>query len=154
MNKHPMRAFFVGWTAVLLTHVAFARNCDLVDMPIAGNTGRIGDVTVAFGDADNPRSPTAWQGPLRISMGSGPACTASDAVSIVEKPVLLGQDVLYVSTYSGSTNRVYAIDVKTCRTLWQGPAFTGSVDHRGALLTTGSHHIRLTVECRPPGVAR
>lgn len=154
MNKHSMRAFFMGWTAALLTQVAFAHNCNLIEMPITGNMGRIGNVTVAFGDVDDPLSPAAWQGPLKIAMDSGPACTASNEVSIVEKPVMLGHDVLYVSTYSGSTNRVYAIDVKTCRTLWESPAFTGSVDHHGAMLITGSHHIRLTVECRPPGVVR
>ncbi|MGH8337124.1 MAG: hypothetical protein ACRETL_09975, partial [Gammaproteobacteria bacterium] len=49
----------VAWVA--------ANACDLVAVPIAGSIGKVGDVTLAFGRADDAQHPKAWLGPLKIS---------------------------------------------------------------------------------------
>jgi len=116
-----MRMGYVGLMGLLVVLPACARDhdtCRLTPMSIHGSTAKAEGVTVTFGEPDDTRHPAAWQGPLQISSAGTPqVCTVSDEVSIVENPVLIGQRVLYVSTYSGSTDRVYAVDVASCRIL-------------------------------------
>lgn len=84
---------------------------EFAQVPIAGEAARIGDVNIDFGEPNNAMHPDAWQGPLRISVGAAPACTARDEVSIIVRPVVFAERVLYVSTYSGSSSIEYAVDV-------------------------------------------
>lgn len=122
-------------------------------MPIQGDAGRLGALAVTLGAADDARHPTAWQGPVRIAVGTAPACTASDAVAIVAAPLLLGGSVLYVPTYSGSNNRLYALDARTCRVLWRSRAFTGATSLRDGDLMIGQRRVALDGSCRPSGTA-
>ena len=123
--------------------------CALVDVPVARSTARVGDVTLAFGQPDDARHPKAWLGPLKISVGSAPACTVSDDVSIIEMPVMLGGNTVYVSSYSGSTNRLYAVNVKSCRVIWRSRDFRGTTRFQDAMLTFGGQHLRLNQDCHP-----
>lgn len=141
-------------TLVLAAAPAVAGACHLLPMRIAGGVGRLGGVSVAFGAADDAQHPTAWQGPLRIATGAAPACTVSDEVAIVEAPVALGDGVLYVPTYSGSNNRLYAVDTRDCRVLWRSRAFNGPTHLQHDRLTIGGRHVPLDRECRPAGMAR
>jgi hypothetical protein len=139
---------------VLVLAPAAAGACHLVPMRIVGGVGKLGGVSVAFGAADDALHPTAWQGPLRITTGNVPACTVSDAVAIVEAPVVLGQGVLYVPTYSGSNNRLYAVDTKSCRVLWRSHPFHGPTRLRNDRLTIGGRRVLLDRQCHPAGAAR
>jgi len=132
---------------------AAAGACRLRPMGIVGGAGRLGNVSVAFGEADDVLHPTAWQGPLRISTGDAPACTVSDEVSIVEAPVALGDGTLYVPTYSGSNNRLYAVDTKSCRVLWRSRPFHGPTRLRNNRLTIGGRQVVMDRQCRPAGTA-
>ena len=136
----------------LFTPVSHA--CDMVPMRITGSIGQIRGVTVAFGMADDTRQPTAWQGPLRITTGAAPACEVSDEVAIAEAPVMLGDGILYVPTYSGSSNRLYAVDVKTCRVLWRSRDFDGPIRFRGDHFTLGRRRLPFDRKCRPADVAK
>lgn len=126
-----------------------ARACDLSPMSVAGSTAIAGVTVINLGETDNPHRPTAWQGPLRIRVGTAPACTVSDVVAIVEAPMLLGDGILYVPTYSGSNNRLYAVDVKTCRVLWHSANFNGPTQFTHGVLRIGGKTVRLDRQCRP-----
>ena len=131
---------------------AVAGTCQLVPVSIAGSIAKLGDVSVAFGASDDAQHPTAWQGPLRIATGSAPACTVSDEVAIVENPVMFGDGVLYVPTYSGSNNRLYAVDATSCRVLWRSRTFHGPTRFRDGRLTIGGRRVPLDRGCRPAGM--
>ncbi|TAL68696.1 MAG: hypothetical protein EPN79_07105 [Burkholderiaceae bacterium] len=106
-------------------------------------------VTVALGAADDTAHPAAWQGPVTISAGAAPACVVGDEVAIVEAPVLLGRGILYLPTYSGSNNRVYAVDSRSCRVLWRSGYFNGATSFSGGRLSMGEKSARLDDNCHP-----
>jgi hypothetical protein len=138
---------------VLALAPAAAGACHLAPMGLVGGVGKLGDVSVAFGAADDALHPTAWQGPLRITTGSAPACTVSDEVAIVEAPVALGGGILYVPTYSGGNNRLYAVDTKSCRVLWRSHPFNGPTRLGNDRLTIGGRRVPLDRQCRPAAMA-
>lgn len=134
---------------LLLPPGAGARTCHLLPMTVVGSTGTAGATVIDFGAANRPQRPTAWQGPLRIKVGGAPACAVSDAVAIVEAPVLMGDGILYVPTYSGSNNRLYAVDARTCRVLWHSANFNGSTQFTHGVLHIGGKAVRLGHHCFP-----
>ena len=138
----------------LVPAAAVACACRLAPVNIVGSVGKLDGVSVAFGAADDARHPAAWQGPLRITKGTAPACTVSDEVAIVENPVLIGGGVLYVPTYSGSNNRLYAVDTASCRVLWRSPAFNGPTSFKDGRLTIGGRRVSLDRRCRPAGMTK
>jgi len=78
-----VRAIDAVLVATLLIASGLASACDFEPLRIVTNRGKIGDVTVSFGEPDDSRHPTARQGPLTISTDSAPACTVRDEVSIM-----------------------------------------------------------------------
>ena len=144
-----MRVTQVALAALLLSISMLTQACDLVPMKIVQSIGEVGDVTVNFGEADDAQHPGAWQGPLQITAGSAPACSASDEVSIIEQPVMLGGGVLYVSTYSGSNKRIYALDVKTCKVVWRSDDFSAKAVFKKGKIAMGSRSVLLNKQCRP-----
>lgn len=136
--------------AVALLQLRFAVACELHTLPVAVDRVQAGDINVALGEADDPQHPTAWQGPLQVGSADRHICTVSDDVAIIEKPLLLGNGhILFVPTYSGSTNRVYAVDLKDCRVLWKSPEFSGATAQEGNVLVTGSRKLPLPMSCLP-----
>ncbi|CAJ3719392.1 Uncharacterised protein [Burkholderia pseudomallei] len=144
-----MRAMLAVLAAGLVIASQLASACDFVPLRIAVNVGKIGDVIVNLGEPDDSRHPTAWQGPLTISTGSAPACTVSDEVSIIGRPVVFAEDVLYVPTYSGSSSMVYAVDVKTCRVIWRSDDFPEKMRFENGRLIMGTSQLRVDRRCRP-----
>jgi hypothetical protein len=54
-------------------------------------------------------------------------------MAIIERPLLQGNDhMLFVPAYAGSTNRVYAVDLRRCRVLWKSAEFSGATTSPGA----------------------
>lgn len=131
---------------------ALAAACDLRPLAIVDSVGKQGALSVSFGVADDAAHPTAWQGPLRIANGGAPACVVGDEVAIVERPVMLGNGILYVPTYSGSNNRLYAVDTGNCRVLWRSRDFHGSVRFAHGRFVIGREPVPLDRKCRPLGV--
>lgn len=123
-------------------------SCELVHMNVAGSVARARGVTVNLGEADNPQHPAAWQGPLKISVGNSPACSADADISIIEEPLLLGASVLYVSTYSGSESRLYAVNIKSCHVQWKSQAYVGKTSYSDGHLTLGRHHVVVPLDSR------
>lgn len=144
-----MRLTQVALAVVLLCISMLAQGCDLVPVKIVQSIGKVGDVTVNFGEADDAQHSSAWQGPLQITTGSAPACSVSDEVSIVEQPVMLGGGLLYVSTYSGSNKRIYALDVKTCKAVWRSDDFSAKAVFKKGKIVMGSKSVLLDKQCRP-----
>jgi hypothetical protein len=143
------RGFRRHFVAALVLAPALAGACDMVAVPVVHGRAVARGVTVALGAADDAAHPTAWQGPVTISAGFAPACVVNDEVSIVEAPILLGRGILYLPTYSGSNNRVYAVDSRSCRVLWRSRDFDGATSFRGGKLTMGKKSVRLDDDCRP-----
>lgn len=67
---------------------------------------------------------------------------------------MLGDGILYVPTYSGSDNRLYAVDVKSCRVLWRSHDFSGPTRFKDGYFVVGSERVSLDRNCRPTGMAR
>lgn len=144
-----MRAIRTMLAAGLVVASQLASACDLVPLRILANMGKIGEVTVGFGEPDDSRHPTAWQGPLTISTGFAPACTVSDEVSIIVRPLVFAAGVLYVPTYSGSSSIVYAVDVKTCKVIWRSDDFPEKTRFEKRRLIMGTTQLRVDRRCRP-----
>ncbi|GGA01287.1 hypothetical protein [Dyella caseinilytica] len=149
-----MRLHILLYAALLASTQTFASDCNLIYLTFAKNSATAGSVTVTIEDEPdnvpyNVDNPQAWVGPVKISVGGQPACTASESVSIVENPVLLGRDVLYVATYSGSERTMYALDTKTCRIVWKSPIFFGNSIYSHGVLHLGKHGVLLNKMCRP-----
>ncbi len=120
--------------------------------------GKIIDVNgyhLDLGDADDAAPPGAWQGPIRISRAGRSACTVSNEVSIIEPPIRLARhDILYVSTFSGRENRIYAIDAENCAVRWTSPAFTGqSSTARRSLVLPGAGTFPIGLDAVPQPMA-
>lgn len=128
---------------------ASAGACDLRPLSVTGSRASSGLVSVNLGEADDLVRPSAWQGPLLIGVVGKPVCTVSDVVALIERPLLLGNGrFLFVPTYSGSTNRVYELDVRDCRVVWKSLAFRGHMSHAGNGLSMGSRTLTLSPSCR------
>jgi hypothetical protein len=92
-----------------------------------------------LGEPDDPNSPRAWQGPVRIT-GNNTRCTVSDDVAIIERPMAIMDDrLLYLTTYSGSEVRVYVVDAATCAIAWTSPSVVGTPTMTGTILTLPGH---------------
>ncbi|RKP43490.1 hypothetical protein D7S86_28840 [Pararobbsia silviterrae] len=126
-----------------------ASACDLVPFQIAGDSGKAGPITIGLGEPDNVAHPTAWQGPLTISTASTPTCTVSDAVSIIERPIVSARGVLFVQTYSGSTHFVYAVDASTCAVIWRSDGFAGTAIFGTNTVVVGAKTTPLDQACHP-----
>lgn len=126
-----------------------AQACELQPVPIVQSIGKAGDVTVNFGEADDVQHPNAWQGPLQISVGNAAGCSVSEDVSIVEAPVMYGSGVLYVPTYSGSNNRLYAVDVMTCKVIWRSADFDAKPVFKKGMVVIGANEVSVDKRCRP-----
>jgi hypothetical protein len=149
MRMQPMRLRKFSLAALLVSMPASTKDCNLTSLTITSNSASVGNVIVTLGNADDAQQPTAWLGPVTISTDGQPACTASESVSIVEKPVLLGPDILFVPTYSGSERIMYALDTKTCRIVWKSHIFYGDSSYTHGALTLGNHRVILNKKCHP-----
>lgn len=142
-----MRAMRAVLAAGLLVASQLASACDFEPLRIAVNVGKVGGVTVNLGESDNSQHPTAWQGPLTLSTGSAPACTVSDEVSIIVRPVVFADGILYVPTYSGSSSIVYAVDVKSCKVIWRSDDFPEKTRFEKGRLIMGTSQLRVDRRC-------
>ncbi|WP_419730165.1 hypothetical protein [Lichenicola sp.] len=101
---------------------------------------------IYLGGPDDAKAPRAWQGPIRITSPGKPACTVSDDVSIIEKPLsLVAGHLLYVTTYSGNENRVYVVKADDCSLAWTSARFVGRPRIIGAILKLPGRH-QLTID--------
>ena len=78
----------------------------------------VGSVEFALRDPDNPKKPTAWDGPLEIrQLATGRTCQVR--VSLITEVYLDNQrSVALVRSYSGSRDFIDFVDVRTCATKW------------------------------------
>ena len=96
-------------------------------LTVHGSVVQAGGYRLDLGEADDPVHPQAWQGPIQITASDGHSCTVSDDVAIVSPPLLLTHgSLLYVNTYSGSTNRLFVVDARNCDIKWISPGFAGT----------------------------
>jgi hypothetical protein len=134
--------------ALLALLPACVSACDLVSLPVSGNQVQAGKTRVTLGEADDSQHPAAWQGPLQVQAADGRTCTVSEDVAIIEKPLLLGNGhILFVPTYSGSTNRVYAVDLQDCRVRWKSLEFSGATSQANNVLIMGRTKTKLPKSC-------
>jgi outer membrane protein assembly factor BamB len=152
INRSSPLVAFVLLGLALAPSIALSQPCRLVEMKVDGQTAEAAGVSVDLGEASPPdaTSVTAFQGPPRITVGGGATCSASQDVSLIFGKPWLGGGKLFLSTYSGSENRVYALDVHSCRIVWKSPVFEGSpATYRNGQLVTGTRRIRLNRSCMP-----
>ncbi|WP_219909852.1 hypothetical protein [Trinickia symbiotica] len=144
-----MRAILAALMAALTFAPWIVSACDFMPVRIEGSIGKVGNVTIELGESIGKPTPTAWQGPMTISIAAAPACTVSDDVSIVEGPIALAGGILYVPTYSGSTSIVYAVEAKTCAVIWRSKDYEGAAAFKPGRLITGTKAIPVDRRCRP-----
>ncbi|WP_322047515.1 hypothetical protein [Paraburkholderia sp. J67] len=152
INRHACAATAIFLGSVIASLPAWSQQCRLVEMKVSGQTAQAANVSVDLGEASPPdsSSPMAYQGPPKIRVGDGASCTASDDVSIIFGRQWLAGNRIYFSTYSGSENRVYAIDTRDCHTLWHSRVFEGGpAKYRNGVLIMGNQRVRLDRSCSP-----
>jgi outer membrane protein assembly factor BamB len=143
-----MNTRLICFALAIASPVAMADTaCTLTVLPITGHIATAPDISFDLGDADDAQHPSAWQGPIKVTQKYGQACAVDDEVAIIERPLLFGASVLYVPTYSGSENRVYAIDTKTCKVLWKSQTFTGKTAFKAGRLIYGTTTVALGKDC-------
>jgi outer membrane protein assembly factor BamB len=143
------RILLVITTAIAMPVVWAHAACPLSSAAVSGNTATVGRIVLDLGEADDSRHPTAWQGPLKIAAAGGPPCTVSEEVAIIEKPLLLAGTTVYVPTYSGSENRLYSIDTRTCEVIWKSQPYAGPIRYTDGQIVVGAKTVRLNRACRP-----
>ena len=116
-----------------------------------GSTATVAGYTIDLGEPDDPKSPRAWQGPIRITQAGKTGCTVSDDVAIVEKPLkLMADHLLYVTTYSGSESKLYVVDAKDCSVRWTSSSFIGRPSIGSTALTLpGADRLRIDPDGMP-----
>jgi hypothetical protein len=144
-----MRAILAVLVATLTVTPGIASPCDFSPVQIEGGIAKVGNVTIGLGESIGGPQPTAWQGPMTISVGAAPACTVSEDVSIIEGPIALAGGLLYVPTYSGSSSIVYAVEATTCAVVWRSEEYEGKAAFKPGRLITGARAIRVDRRCRP-----
>jgi hypothetical protein len=77
-----------------------------------------GSVEFILRDPDNPKKPTAWEGPLEIrQVPTGRPCQV--LVSLITEVYLDNErSTALVHSYSGSRDFIDFVDVRTCATKW------------------------------------
>lgn len=109
----------------------------------------VGAHRIRLGEGDNPDEPQAWQGPVAVSSGGGPACAADPDIAILARPLASdGKDRLWVTSYSGSNHQLWVISLASCATLWRSPAAT-EVSWRDGGFSVGDRAVTLGGDCLP-----
>ena len=117
----------LGSIVVVGSALASGTGSAVVQVIPHGSSAEAGNYHLDLGEPDDPKTPRAWQGPIKITSAGRTGCTVSDDVAIVERPLSLIQDrLLYVTTYSGSETQVYVVDAATCAVKWTSPNFVGA----------------------------
>lgn len=130
----------LGGIVVAGSALASGTGSALVQVIPLGSEAVAGNYHLDLGEPDDPKAPRAWQGPIKITSAGKTACTVSDDVAIVERPLSLIQGrLLYVTTYSGSEAQVYVVDAATCAVKWTSPRFEGAPRIMAGALTLPSH---------------
>ena len=141
----------LGSAAVIGTALASGTGPAFVQVIPHGSSADAAGYHIDLGEPDDPKTPRAWQGPIRITSTGRAGCMVSEDVAIVEGPLSLVQGrLLYVTTYSGSEAKVYVVDALTCATKWTSPSFVGAPRiTAGTLTLPGLHSLRVGTDGLP-----
>jgi hypothetical protein len=134
---------------MLSPSIAGAQTCPYVPFEPSGIESHVADVSISISGPDNPTKPSAWEGPIIIRKANGTTCRTPDDVSLISRPFFSDGSRLLVTTYSGSTKMVYAVDLATCHVLWHSPTFSGSVRMEGPVLLAGNRAMKIGAGCIP-----
>jgi len=158
-----VRVFLVTLLSVFLVLPGFAApRCDLHQAKSWYTTITAGSYKLLFdGDDDLSTTPQIEHAPhgnsfvtdtdsFRIA-GPGSTCWASPEVGIVAMPVFIGNGrILLIPTYSGSDEYLFAVDAKTCKTLWQSPDLDGPPQRTASGYTLpGAGRVVIGPDCLP-----
>lgn len=138
-----------GIAGVLLAGQAAVAQCHYSEVDPASGKFSAGAFSVDLGPGDGDPKPTAWTGPITITRQGGASCAVDQDVSIVERPLYTDGTHLLVSTYSGSEQRVFALDAASCKVLWKSDSFSGRVKLAGNRLRLDRHTVKLDANCVP-----
>ncbi len=126
--------------AVVGSALASGTGPALVQVIPQGSSAEAGRYHLDLGEPDDPRTPRAWQEPIRITSTGKAGCAVSEDVAIVERPLSMTQGhLLYITTYSGSESQVYVVDAQTCAVRWASPSFVGAPRFTAGILTLPGH---------------
>ncbi len=129
-----------GSVAVIGSALASGTGAAFVQVIPHGSSAEAGGYHLDLGEPDDAKTPRAWQGPIRITSAGKAACTVTEDVAIVERPLSLVQHrLLYVTTYSGNEAQIYVVDTATCAVKWTSPGFVGAPRITAGTLTLPGH---------------
>lgn len=139
----------IGISGVSIAGQAAVAQCHYTEVDPAAGKFSAGAFKVDLGPGDGDPKPTAWTGPITIAQQGGASCPVDQDVSIVERPVYTDGRHLLVSTYSGSEQRVFALDASSCKVLWKSESFSGRVKLTGNRLHLDRQTVKLQANCVP-----
>lgn len=141
------------------TSTAFAKNaCHLEPVDVSSTTEKHGtdelkrgDYLIRLRDADKmgtARRPI-WTGGIEVVKAGQPICQSP--VGIIENPIAFaGKQHLLVSTYSGSDQTIYMVNLDNCSIAWKSPFFqSASTRLSKDALQWGRKKIRIRDNCLP-----
>jgi hypothetical protein len=123
---HRMLSIFIFTALAMVATPAFA-NCALREIQPHNSRVDIASTSLNLEGADDANHPTAWLGPIILKLKDGTTCQIDKKVSIITTPLWAsGNNLLYVSTYSGSNRKLYAIALTDCSIQWQSTSYTNA----------------------------
>ncbi len=131
--------------------------CPIASVPLSKAGGSAGTVSVllsggsVLGDPNGPNRAKVWEDPIRLRQSNGAICAVDPDVSIVTEPMFnAGDRVLYVTAYSGSQSRLFAVGLSDCKVLWKSPAFARGPSLAGQTFSaSGTPVATIGADCRP-----
>ncbi|MET0179848.1 MAG: hypothetical protein ABW194_05125 [Novosphingobium sp.] len=116
--------------------------------------GRHGSLLLVIDGADDSAMPSAWQGPMHVSVNGEKTCVLSDESGIISGPFLFdGQDALFFTSYSGSNQQAKMLAISQCKIKWKSEAFgAGTLAAERGRLQVGAKRWRLADDCVPSPV--
>jgi hypothetical protein len=151
-----MRTIF--WSAILSISLAAAfsptahAQCYMQALnPADGHRIQHNGVIIELGEADKAAYASAWAGPIQITQPNRKTCAVDGGVSTVSAPLWLGNEhILFVPTFSGYENIVYAINIENCHSVWHSQKYSGTpLFTNGSLVLKDAGITKLDASCLP-----
>ena len=119
--------------------------------PADGRRIQHNSVTIDLGEANKAAYASAWTGPIQITQPNQKACTVDGDVSTISAPLWLGNEhILFVPTFSGYENIVYAINIENCHSVWHSQKYSGTpLFTNGSLVLKDAGITKLDASCLP-----
>lgn len=143
-------ASFLNRTAVVAAMLVWLLACggaagpDFHRVEFQDGRASMAGITLQLSGADDPKHPTAWEGPLQVAGRCKADLSLLTAVYISH-----GARYLVATTYNGALRYAHFVDVQTCKELWPPRKASRDFTLAGDDLAAGQEHWQLFPDQAP-----